>query len=311
MDPPRYDDMRRGAYDPIARLDDMDLEGVWASACFPSYPGFAGARFSRANDKDLALECVRAYNDYVIEEWCAAAPERYISLVILPMWDREACVEEIERTAAMGANGITFPDNPAHLGLPSWYSGEWDDTLSAAEEADLPLNMHFGTSGFAPPLAKERPQAAATACMGFLMYPSLVDLTYSPTLPRHPRLKIAYSEGGIGWIPYALEKLDTTWETWRHYQVTPTIDAEIRPSDLVRKHLWGCFISDAHGLNSRDVIGVDRIMWEADYPHADSLWPNSRKVAAEQLADVPNDEVRRIVELNAREFFDFHTQPTA
>jgi hypothetical protein len=119
-------------------------------------------------------------------------------------------------------------------------------------------------------------------------------------------VRLCYAEGGIGWLPYAMEKLDTTWETWRFYQVTPTISAEHRPSDLVRKHLWGCFISDDHGLRSRHEIGVDHITWEADYPQADSLWPNSRKVEAQQLAGVPDDEVRLIVETNARTLFNWH-----
>ncbi len=96
--------------------------------------------------------------------------------------------------------------------------------------------------------------------------------------------------------------MDATWEKHRFYQ---NVNQEVRPSELFRKHMWGCFIVDQHGLASRDEIGIDRMLWECDYPHSDSHWPNSRKVASEQFLDVPDDEVRQIVELNARELFHF------
>jgi predicted TIM-barrel fold metal-dependent hydrolase len=128
------------------------------------------------------------------------------------------------------------------------------------------------------------------------------DLMFSPVFHKHPNLKVAFSEGGIGWVPYLLERADYTWERHRFYQ---NVDQTTRPSDLFRSNMWVCYIDDEHGLASRHEIGVGNITWECDYPHSDSNWPNSRKRATELLEDVPDDEAQRIVELNARELFGF------
>jgi predicted TIM-barrel fold metal-dependent hydrolase len=128
------------------------------------------------------------------------------------------------------------------------------------------------------------------------------DLLFSRVFHKFDSLKVALAEGGIGWVPYMLERIDYTWERHRYYS---GIDKDTRPSDLFRKHVWGCFIDDEFGLANRHAIGIERITWEGDYPHSDSNWPNSRQRAAEVLADVPDEEVHRIVELNARELFCF------
>jgi predicted TIM-barrel fold metal-dependent hydrolase len=302
MEPFRYEDVRPGCYDPAERVKDMDEDGVHASICFPTFPRFSGTTFLESEDIGLGLLCVQAYNDFVIEEWCGYAPDRLIPMVILPLWDPALAVEEIRRTAANGAKAISFPESFAPLGLPSFYSGEWDSVLAAAEEADLPLCMHFGTSGQIPKTSPDAPMPVTWALMGTNSMYALVDLLYSPIFHQHPKLKVALSEGGIGWIPYMLEKIDHVWEQHRAYT---TINSDVRPSELFRSHVWGCFIDDYHGLACRESIGVKNILWEGDYPHADSNWPHARKHASEQLADVPDEEAHLIVELNARQLFNF------
>jgi len=128
------------------------------------------------------------------------------------------------------------------------------------------------------------------------------DLLFSGALQKFPNLTFSLAEGGIGWIPYLLERSDYTWDRHRWYQ---DIDKESRPSDLFRKHFYGCFIDDEHGLENRHAIGIDRITMEIDFPHSDSNWPNSRKRAAEALANIPDDEVEMIVETNARRMLHF------
>ncbi|WP_242417906.1 amidohydrolase family protein, partial [Frankia sp. CpI1-P] len=131
---------------------------------------------------------------------------------------------------------------------------------------------------------------------------STTDLLFSGILQKHPKLQFSLAEGGIGWIPYLLERADFVWERHRYYQ---PIDFDARPSDLFREHFWGCFIDDEFGLENRHKVGIDRIMLEIDYPHSDSNWPNSRKRAAEVLANVPDDEVVKITETNARTMLNF------
>jgi len=150
MDPVRYEDMIPGCYDPVARVADMDLDGVQAALCFPSFPGFAGGTFQRANDKELALLCVKAWNDFYIDEWCATAPERFIPLAILPTWDIDACVEEATRVAAKGARTVSFPDSPVPLGLPSFHSDHWDPLWRVCSETKMPVSLHFGSGSFVP-----------------------------------------------------------------------------------------------------------------------------------------------------------------
>jgi hypothetical protein len=111
------------------------------------------------------------------------------------------------------------------------------------------------------------------------------------------------SEGGIGWLPYMMERMDYTWDRHRWYQ---DISKTERPSDLVKRHFWGCFIDDIHGVESRHVMGVENLLIEVDYPHSDSNWPNSRKRIAENLTEVPDAEVAMIVEHNARGLLNFH-----
>ncbi|HEY9264573.1 MAG TPA: amidohydrolase family protein [Mycobacterium sp.] len=306
MEPVRYDQMIPGCYDPVERIKDMDIDGVHGALAFPSFPGFGGGVFQRAKDKELALECVRAWNDFQVDEWCATAPDRLIPLGILPTWDPRLAAEEVERLARIGSKAVSFPDSPVPLGLPSFHDPtHWEVLWDALEAADLPVCLHFGSGSYVPGFSfatgsydPNAPFAVAIATFSTNLMWSTADLVFSGVLQRHPKLKFMLSEGGIGWIPYLLERLDYTWERHRWYQNISRTD---RPSDLFRKHFWGCFIDDVHGVNSRDAIGIENILVEVDYPHSDSNWPNSRKRIAENLVGVPDGDVHRIVELNARE----------
>ncbi|MGW4338457.1 amidohydrolase family protein [Rhodococcus koreensis] len=301
-EPVRFDDMLPGCYDPKARVIDMDIDGVQAALSFPSFPKFAGTVFLQGDDRELALQCVKAWNDYVLDEWCVTAPDRFIPLAILPLWDVAECVKEIHRTATKGVKAISFPENPVPLGLPSFHTDHWDPVFSACEDADLPLCVHFGTSGKPPITAEDAPMAVMIALFGCNSMYATADLLFSPVFHRHPRLKFALSEGGIGWVPYMLERVDSTWEKHRFYQ---NVNQTVRPSELFRKHMFGCFIEDAHGIENRHQIGIDNITWECDYPHSDSNWPNSRKVVQQAMIGVPDEDVEKMVETNARKLFNF------
>lgn len=314
LEPVRYDDMIPGCYDPVHRVKDMDVDGVQAACCYPSFPGFAGGTFGRAEDKELALLCVQAWNDFNIEEWYQSAPDRFIPLALVPYWDPIASAAEVRRVAAKGVRGITFPESVTPLGLPSFHTDYWEPLWNACEETGLSVALHFGSSGFVPSFGMQNsevggpardpsaPFAVAIALFATNLMWTTVDLMFSGTLQKHPDLKFVLAEGGIGWIPYVMERTDYTWERHRWYQ---NIDFDTRPSDLFKKHFWGCFIDDEFGVRNRHEIGIDRLTIEVDYPHSDSLWPNSRKHAIEVFRDVPDADVHRIVELNARELYNF------
>ena len=306
--PFHYADILPGCYDPVARLADMDDDGVAAQANFPNFARFGGTRFYEdVVDVELAHACVVAYNDFVLDEWCAAAPDRYIPLVIVPLWDPRLAAAEIERVTERGARGLCFPDDPAPLGLPSWHSHHWDPLLSAVQNADIPICIHFGGSGgtLMPYRAPDAPEIVTYTPMCTTSMHAMADLLFSPVFHDFPRLKFVLAEGGIGWIPYLLERADELWPRHRHYQ---NIDFDTRPSDLYRGHFWGCTLSDEFAFANPAIlekVGIDHIMLESDYPHSDTSWPHTRKHAEQLLADLPDDTVRKIAELNARQVYNF------
>lgn len=303
-EPYTYEEMRPGCYDPIARLEDMDRDGVVASLCFPSFPRFCGQVFLEATDKDLALLGVRAYNDFMSEEWCGAAPGRYIPMIIIPLWDPILAAAEIERAAAAGAKAIAFSENPAKLGLPSIHNADrhWDPVFAAAAETGLPLCMHIGSSSSIPLTAMDAPMSVMIAITPMNSCYSLADWLLSDNLERHPGLKLCFSEGGIGWMPYVIERCDYVWErhgAWTHTKLPKP------PSDYVRDHIFGCFIDDKHGVASIDAIGIDNVMIETDYPHTDSTWPNTTAIAKKRLGHLDPEAIRKITRGNAERVFQF------
>lgn len=301
-DPTRYDHMRPGCFDPYERLRDMDIDGVHSALSFPTFPKFAGTIFLQGQDKQLALECVKAYNDWMLDEWCAAAPDRLIPCVLVPLWDPDLAAAEVRRTAAKGARTVSFPENPAPLGLPSIHTDHWDPFWAATGECEMPVSMHFGTSGSTPIPSPDGPMAVWISLMGTNSQSAYADLLFSEVFHKFPNVKVSLAEGGIGWMPWLLERIEYTWERHSGYQ---NFNTSVRPSELVRGRIFGCFIEDRIGVELRHVIGIDQIMWEGDYPHSDSQFPGSRKRAAEVFRDVPDEDVRKIVETNARELFRF------
>ena len=201
LSPITYDEMRPGCYDPKARLDDMDINHVEASLCFPTFPRFCGQTFLEAKDQELALACVHAYNDWMVEEWCGDSGGRLIPLCIVPLWDAELAAAEVRRNAARGVHAVCFSEIPPKLGLPSIHSGYWDPFFAACEETDTVVCMHIGSSSQMPATSADAPAAVAATLSFNNAMASLTDFLFSGVLVRFPTLKLAYSEGQIGWIP--------------------------------------------------------------------------------------------------------------
>jgi predicted TIM-barrel fold metal-dependent hydrolase len=297
----RYDDTIPAAYDPKARLEAMDTDGISVELNFPSsFPRFAGTRFLEVDDKELALAFVRAYNDWMIDEWCATDPSRFIPVVLTTLWDPQLGAEEIRRAAAKGAKAVSFTENPAPLGLPSFWTDHWDPVFAAAEETGLPLCLHVGTSGSLRKTAPESTQPTSISLSGVCAMMSCADLIFSGIVDRHPSIKIALSEGGSGWAAYLVERMDYTWHRTRFEVGSP-----LPPSAVFQRNFWTCFISDDAAVESRYRIGVDKLMFETDFPHNDCNYPHARKLLEQSMVDVPDDEARQIAELNAREVFNF------
>jgi predicted TIM-barrel fold metal-dependent hydrolase len=295
-----YDEMRPGCFRVQDRLADMDANWIESSLCFPSFPRFGGQTYSEAKDKELGLLCVKAYNDWMVEEWCGPSQGRLIPLVIIPLWDAELAAAEVRRNAERGVHAVCFSEIPPRLGLPSVHDKDnyWDPFFAACAETGTTINMHIGSSSKMPSTSADAPAAVGSTITFANSCFSLVDWLFSGIFDRHPQLRVAYSEGQIGWIPYVLERADVVWEENRAWG--GVADKVTRPpSELFREHVYGCFFSDAHGVRAVHEIGVDNVTYETDYPHSDSTWPQSRAIAEEQMKDLDPDVVEKIVRGNA------------
>jgi predicted TIM-barrel fold metal-dependent hydrolase len=297
-----YDDVRPGCFDPVERLRDMDANWTQASLSFPNFPRFCGQTFLEARDRELALLCVRAYNDWMVEEWCASSDGRLVPLCIVPLWDASLAAEEVERNAARGVRAVCFSEIPAYLGLPSIHSGEWDRFFAACEATGTVLCLHIGSGTKMPSTSPDAPLGVnVTIGFGNCMN-SLADWLFSGKLRQFPGLRLLYAESQIGWIPYLLERSDDVWKQ-HHAWVATGGEIDEPPSTYYYRQVFGCFFRDYHGVASLEQCGVDNVMFEVDYPHSDSTWPDSRAVAAETMAGLAPDVVHKLVRGNAIRVF--------
>ncbi len=300
----RYDEMRPGFYDPVARLEDMDTDGVAAQVLFPSgVPRICGKRFLDCPDRELGLASIQAWNDWMVEEWCGAAPDRYVPLAIMPMWDVQLCAAEVRRLAAKGTRGVTFSEAPHMLGFPSIHEPYWDPFWEAITETDLVVCLHIGSSGQGLESAPGGSTMPSITMLPMVAAIAMTELLFSPLFARWPEVRFALSEGGIGWVPFILERAEYVWDQHRFW----TGEEDARHPREVYRNISVCFIDDQAGLRERDFIGVDHIMWEGDYPHTDSSWPRSREVLGSQLKECTQDEVDAIAYKNAERVFRFTT----
>lgn len=301
IEPTAFDEMRPGCWNIHDRIKDMNAGGVLGSMCFPSFPGFSGRVFSAVDDKDFALAVLRAYNDWHVDEWCAAYPGRFIPLAQLPLWDIGLMTDEVRRVGRKGCHAVAFPENPALLDLPSIHDRAWDPFWRACCEEQVVLAIHIGSVWQPSPPSGDSAPETMMAGVPVASLHTASDFVFSEIFRRFPDLRIALSEGGIGWIPYFLERIDYLNE--RHHAWTRWDFGDERPSDVFRRHFLTCFIDDATGVRLRDAIGIDTISWECDYPHSDSTWPTAPERLMRSLAGVPDDEIDKITHENALRFF--------
>lgn len=303
-DPIRFSEMRLGCYDPKARAADMLADGIFASILFPTLPRFAGTLFLTFQDKQLADVCVQAYNDYVMDEWCPAGPPgMFVPTIICQLWDPVLAAAEIRRCAAKGARALSFPENSVPLGEPSYWTDHWNPIWEACQETGVVLCLHIGTSGV---ISNPSPDAPAVLSYSLLQTGSMmssVNLMMSPVCRNYPGLKFVFSEGGIGWLPNALERADRMWLRHKLYS---GLD-DLLPSQIFRQNMFLAMIEEPVCLQFRDHIGIDKIMWECDYPHTDCTWPDSTPIAQSifETARCTPSEIEAITHGNAERVFNW------
>jgi predicted TIM-barrel fold metal-dependent hydrolase len=305
MEPANFDDMRRGCWDPEARLADMDVDGVWASLHYPSLiAGFCGSNFSRCSDPDLGLACVRAWNDWHLDEWVGPRTDRFIPLQLPWLSDPEVAAAEVRRNAERGFRAVSFLEQPVDMGLPSLHTDHWDPFLRACEETGTVICLHCASSGWSASRSPYAPLELLTTLFPVNALVTCADWLWSGVPVRFPQLRICLAESGIDWVPMLINRIDYVMDHSAS-GLSSWADPERHPSEVLRQAFWFGVIDLTSSLVLRDEIGVDHIVLESDYPHADSTWPDTSTRAAQALASLAPGEIDAISWANASQLFDF------
>ncbi len=307
VDPTSFDEMRRGCWDVDARIDDMDANGVLASLNFPSFPRLCGQVFAEATDKELALVCLQAYNDWHVHSWCGAHPERLIPLGLLPFWDIDLMMGELRRLIALGVHAVSFSENPSKLGFPSLHSSHWNPFWALCQEAGVVVCLHIGSSSQLMVTAPDAPFDVLATLQPMNIVQAAADLVWSPVLRSFPGLRIMLSEGGVGWLPYFLDKIDLVYRkqsAWTHQDY-----GDLLPSEVFRQQVMTCMLDDTVTPEVARRTGTGLMTWECDYPHSDSEWPSSPEVTLTALAGVDDATIEAITHQNALR--ELHHDPFA
>ena len=304
VDASRYDEMRPGCYDVHERVRDMNAGGQLAGLNFPNWTGFSGQVLNQGPDRDLNLIMIKAYNDWHVDEWCGAYPDRFIPCGILPLFDVEEAAKEVKRLADKGCHAVTYSENPEALNMPSIHSGYWDPLFKACVDNDTVLCCHLGSSSRSAMTSSDAPAGVNMSVSSASTIYTLIDLVWAEFWARFPDLKFSLTEGDIGWIPYFLWRSEHVRERhsgWTKHDFSQTGG----PTQIFRDHILVCFIKENVFPRLLDDFNIDNICWESDYPHSDSTWPNGPEELAKTLAGLPQDVVDKITYKNAMKHYNF------
>lgn len=286
--PKGYDDIPAAAWDAEARLAHMDREGIHAQVLYPNVGGFGSAGFLKLKRPELMLECVRAYNDFLVE-WCSADPNRLIAVAAMPFWDVDACVAELERAVALGHRSVLACSVPEEWGQPTIPDRHWDRFHAAAQDAGVPISFHIGGGDLfslftRPSVLGVRANFARISSKVFMQNASCIaDLIFGGVCQRFPRLAFVSVESGVGWLPSFLKAADWQFTNCQTRKENPELD--LLPSEYFRRQIYGCFWFEHQGLQAAAAAYPDNILWETDYPHPTCQHPGLTGGLARRPAD--------------------------
>jgi predicted TIM-barrel fold metal-dependent hydrolase len=301
-----FDELHPAVYNIHERVKHMDVIGLRSSLTFPSAPfGFAGTRFLKMRDADLALASFRAFNDWILEEWAGPYPGRIIPCQLPWLRDPQQAADEIRANAARGFTSVSFSENPEKLGLPSLYSGEWDPFFAACVETGTILNLHVGSSSETLVPSKQSPPAVLGALFPINAMASGTDWLFSGIPMRFPDIKIVLSEGGIGWIGMLIDRIEYMGRDLDYSKDFGSLS----PVDVLRRNFWFTTFCDPSTLPLRHLVGSDHIMVETDYPHIDSSWPDTQDMLRRQFAGIGAEEIELMTHRNAEQLYRLPTGP--
>jgi len=312
--PRRLDDADPATWDVKLRLALMDEWGINAQLLYPNVALFNTARFMDLRQAELQLEVVQVYNSWQTE-WSSAAPDRLIPITVLPFWDLDATLTEIDRCAALGHRGIAFTQDPSFFGLPVLDDPHWYPMWTKAQEADLSVNFHVATADTSV-LGTGRPDNGLHA--NYATNGQSIFLANAQTIAkvicgglchRFPKLNFVSVESGVGWLPYVVDSLDWQWKNAGVTKEHPEYD--LLPSEYFRRQIYGCFwMEDATAKFAIEYLGADSILFETDFPHPMSMSPGPASAAPRPddylkttFADLDEPSLRKILHDNAARIY--------
>lgn len=295
-------DVRPGAYLPDEWIADNESDGVYGGVLFPSM----SLIFYGIADSELLSAVCRTYTDWAIE-FAAAYPARLKAIAMLNTDDIGAAVAEMTRARERGASGVLIPVVP---GERAYDDPAYEPLWAAAQDLDLPLNMHIATNRtpgqwkelFKPSVSVSRPDDWVRV--------SIADMILSGVFERHPRLRVGSVEHEAGWAAFFVQRMDYHYtESLDFAGAYPRFSDGALPSDFFHRNVFVSFSDDDVAIRNRDIIGVENLMWGNDYPHGESTFPRSREIVAERLKGVPDDEFVRLTQSNAARLYGVEVPP--
>ncbi|HZP45042.1 MAG TPA: amidohydrolase family protein [Candidatus Binataceae bacterium] len=305
-EPQTWSQVPGSAYEPKARLAAMDADGIDCSVLYPSAAGVSGEAISAIKDLELQIECARVYNDWIIDVWTATSP-RFVPQAILPTGSVEAATAEARRAVSRGHKGVIMPAQPSQVNpaSPHLYKSEWDALWVTLQELDVPVCFHAGS---APSVMFEISPAYDTA--GARAFDNVRQaagsaalingMVLSGILYRFPRLQPVFAGSAIDYVPFGLEALDHQWERQRLAENEGFAE---RPSAIFRRQCYVTTWKEKVGLRNRKYIGVDRILWQSEFPRASSTYPETARMIDHNFAEVPQPDRDAILWRNAARLY--------
>ena len=299
-----WEDVRKGAYDPHAMITENEEDGVWGSCLQPSQ----GLFWYRLPDSELLSEICRVYNDW-IADFCKPYPERLKAIAMLNVDDIDEGCRELERIKKLGMVGAFIPVSP----VPErpYRDPAYDKLWAAAQDHDMPLLLHIATNRAGVPGCEftinvgELTGAGRSTTDHWVRY-SLSAMLFAGVFDRFPRLKIGSVEHETAWIPHWLKQMDFTYRERPVFTKGWKSASGMLPSDYWARNMFVEFMEDDLGVELRNHIGVDNMLWGSDFPHAESTWPQSKQFLDRIFAGVPEADRRKITSDNAAKLFGFH-----
>ena len=283
---------RRGGYDPVARIADMDVDGVDAEVLYPSM----GSRVYSIPDAELQAACFRAYNDW-LADFCAIDPRRLYGIALLSTYDIEIAVKELRRAAKMGYRAAAIWGTPPDR--LSFESDHYDPLWAEAQDLEIPISLHAFTG---PERSISNFFLISYTNFVHMIPDTLVTMTFSHVFERFPGLKVISVENDIGWVPYLIQRMEYGYgrKRGRHGGEFPS---GLTPRDIFHRNVRFTFMTDRFGLANLDAMSPDMLMWSTDYPHDDSTWPESLRLMEEQFEGVDPAVRDKIIFANCNELY--------